>query len=662
MKEAGSLPNARERNIGLDLVRAVAILLVMVSHWAHNIGIWYHYATPQPVFFAGDVGVDLFFALSGFLIGRILLGIIENAPTWRSIGIFLVRRWMRTLPLYWLWLLVLAVFQPHAPGVRTIGQMAVLMQNVAWQMPPGFFFAVSWSLTVEEWFYLSFGVALLGSVLLIGRRGAVWPVLAVFLSVPLALRLTVPAFADWSNGLSHAVVFCLDSICYGVLVAVAWRRQGLIFRHPKASLVLGLSLIGAGWADLLPIPSHLLLALIPNVIVIGCALCLPAAIGLRLERPRAAAVVRQISAQSYGLYVMHLTILADVAQHLYFAHDISRPAAVLLGVGLPFCFIVAELSFFRSTAAGHCVRHKPTERLRRKAGALCTPTSGRVQNSHCQSTSRGSMASRRRRPLCGRGEAILSASQVAGFQARGENQLIDGIVEQPSGATGKPVLVDTFSQPQAHKQSFTGAVRRSDRLVFGAAVAPAFNQIGPGFRRAVTARGEQRVADHQPSVSAGTDAGIILVAPVGEIMPAFVAWPGVVGDFVGEQAVTGGRFRRGVIKGRSSIFIRQNDVAAPMQSFIGRPRLDGELVEGEMVGCQRESAIQLLLPVSQRLVGAGVDQVEGQPRENPARQFERVDCLARTMATAKVLQRRVVERLDAERQPVHARRAERCQS
>jgi peptidoglycan/LPS O-acetylase OafA/YrhL len=330
------------RNFGLDLVRAIAVLLVMLSHWANNIGFWYGVTVPPKLFAAGDVGVDMFFALSGFLIGRILLDVIARGPSWRSLGIFLLRRWMRTLPLYWAWLAVLVLVWPPKEGHHVVRRMAVLMQNFAWPMPPRFFFAVSWSLTIEEWFYLGFGTALVGLAILSGRRAAVWVTLGAFIGVPLALRMVVPAYQDWSNGLWHADVFRLDSVAIGVVLAQFWRPGGLLFRHALPLLVIGVGLIIGTWADLL-LPWRLVPALFDDTLVLGAVLCLPAAMRLPDTSSWAGWVVRRISAHSYALYIMHLTILVDLAQGLYLHQQISRPAAVIIAVGLP--FLLAWLSY-----------------------------------------------------------------------------------------------------------------------------------------------------------------------------------------------------------------------------------------------------------------------------------------------------------------------------
>jgi peptidoglycan/LPS O-acetylase OafA/YrhL len=328
------------RNAGLDLVRAVAVLLVMVSHWANNLGAWYGVHAPQFVFDAGEVGVDLFFGLSGFLIGRILLDLLDRGPTWRALGVFLVRRWMRTLPLYWLWLGVLILLWPAATAHRVQLRMILLLQNFAWPMPGNFFFAVSWSLAVEEWFYLGFGIALVGAAISIGRR-AIWPVLLAFIAGPLALRILVPAYRDWSNGLWHSVIYRLDSVAFGVVLAALWRRHGCLVRHPVPPLALGLLLIAGGWSGLL-LPWRLVPALFDSVMVTGGVLCLPAAMRLQVIPSWPGWLVARISAQSYALYLTHETILVDLAQSLYFRHLVARPVAVCIALVLP--FVLAWLS------------------------------------------------------------------------------------------------------------------------------------------------------------------------------------------------------------------------------------------------------------------------------------------------------------------------------
>ena len=71
-------------SFGLDLMRATAVLLVLISHWAGHFGHWLDVRVPAIMETLGDTGVEIFFALSGFLIGRILIGIAGSNPGWRD--------------------------------------------------------------------------------------------------------------------------------------------------------------------------------------------------------------------------------------------------------------------------------------------------------------------------------------------------------------------------------------------------------------------------------------------------------------------------------------------------------------------------------------------------------------------------------------------------
>ena len=140
---------------GLDGARAIATLSVFLFHAG--------WRTPAlrpliPVLGHADIGVEVFFILSGFLITRFLLDRPEPVP-------FLIRRLLRILPLAWLAMLVLYFS-------RSSNSLDVLAANLGFyaNLPPARFFPGGehlWSLCVEMHFYV--GVALL--VALLGRRG-----------------------------------------------------------------------------------------------------------------------------------------------------------------------------------------------------------------------------------------------------------------------------------------------------------------------------------------------------------------------------------------------------------------------------------------------------------------------------------------------------------
>jgi len=139
-------------NFGLDVVRGTAILLVLICHC----GIPYEQTMSQFGFF----GVELFFALSGFLIGQIVIRDVLGNPSFKSLVHFYQRRWLRTLPLYYLVLMLLIIVAYFSvPQFSFPFANFVFLQNFSHSIDS--FFNVSWSLSIEEWSYLLIPLLLL---------------------------------------------------------------------------------------------------------------------------------------------------------------------------------------------------------------------------------------------------------------------------------------------------------------------------------------------------------------------------------------------------------------------------------------------------------------------------------------------------------------------
>lgn len=335
------------RNLGLDLIRALAILLVLVSHCGNLFAEFYGAVSPNYVAISGMFGVELFFVLSGFLIGNLLLRIVRSEPNWRSWLVFMVRRWMRTLPLYFIWMgVLLLIWPPLDHTLSHVFHYATLTQNLFWRMPHDKWFGVSWSLTVEEWFYLLFSAALIGSVAVTGTRKCVWYVIALFIVVPVAARLILPPTGEWSQTTYETVWLRLDAIAYGVVLAKLGDTRAALFRHPWLALGFGVAMIAFVWVQgsvqPLPIPGPLFLAVILTMTSTGFALCFPAALRLVGGRNWLAWGIRQISAQSYGLYIMHLSILELFG---YRVHERQLSAAMGIVLVLVLSFGLSYVSF-----------------------------------------------------------------------------------------------------------------------------------------------------------------------------------------------------------------------------------------------------------------------------------------------------------------------------
>ena len=313
----------RDHLFGLDAVRCTAILLVLGCHCGLAYTAWFLVARPAFLGPLGYYGVELFFVLSGVLIGQILLDVmVARRPDGRDWLAFMARRWLRTLPLYLVWLAVLALLVPlpsamAPPGMAphgTLLRFATFRQNLFWPQPD--WFAVSWSLAIEEWFYLAFSLTLLAAVRVLGGGRGLAATLGLFLTAPLALRLVQAPTANWNEFLHKAVLFRLDAITFGVLAIVLLRvtapRLGarLVLLALGAATITLQALMGAALERWLgPVTAH---ALGFDVTDGGFALMLPAL--MRLPRPYGwlAGPVNGFAARSYGTYITHSTLLGWV--------------------------------------------------------------------------------------------------------------------------------------------------------------------------------------------------------------------------------------------------------------------------------------------------------------------------------------------------------------
>lgn len=178
----------------LDGLRALSVLAVI---WHHTSGV------PGPqISQRGFMGVDLFFAISGFLITTLLLRERDRTAA-ISLRKFFVRRALRIFPLYYAVLtlyvlLVLATERDTARGEQFFGNLpAFLTYTVNWfvDLSSGtsvpFYF--SWSLSTEEQFYLLWPPLLVGALLL--GKGKIWAPLTV-LAALVAVSVSAAVFFD----------------------------------------------------------------------------------------------------------------------------------------------------------------------------------------------------------------------------------------------------------------------------------------------------------------------------------------------------------------------------------------------------------------------------------------------------------------------------------
>jgi peptidoglycan/LPS O-acetylase OafA/YrhL len=211
----------RQRRPGLDLLRALAIIVVVIYH-AGIMG----FPLPNRVHRWGWIGVDLFFVLSGYLIGGQLLA--ELARNERlNLARFYARRALRIMPAYFLILAIyflLPTLREYPDMAQPLWKFLFSVQNVA--LHGGTAFSHAWSLAVEDQFYFALPFLLL--VLFWRPRAAIvlscgivlgGILLRAFLAAQNRLVDGAIAFRGFQAWIYYPTWTRLDPLVFGVMIA-----------------------------------------------------------------------------------------------------------------------------------------------------------------------------------------------------------------------------------------------------------------------------------------------------------------------------------------------------------------------------------------------------------------------------------------------------------
>lgn len=328
---------------GLDLLRAVAIVWVMLYHvtsWGPVLPGFIEY---------GYIGVDLFFVLSGFLIGWQLLKpyTVGLQPAWRQ---FFLRRAFRVLPAYWL-VLVLYFAVPavrESPGIQPLWQFLSFTQNLFPDYLRSRAFSHAWSLCIEEHFYLllppvvwllarkptvgkiaSAAIAtLVGGMLL---RGWIWQHdVAPFLHIRSGEG---NVFERYIENIYNPTYCRLDGLLAGVMLALVkcFRPAWWSWAMARGVWFLAAGLLGVYAALSLKSPGYLSAVIGFPLLSISLAAIVLAAISPRtwLGRWRVPGVA-PIAAMAFSLYLTHKAVYHLTQTYL----DAYLPDSNLLELGV----------------------------------------------------------------------------------------------------------------------------------------------------------------------------------------------------------------------------------------------------------------------------------------------------------------------------------------
>ncbi|HTZ60808.1 MAG TPA: acyltransferase [Acidobacteriaceae bacterium] len=296
----------------LDGWRALSIIGVILYHG--RVGFFGEDSFLTRLAFRGDVGVDVFFAISGFLICGLLLREYE-ASDGISLSHFYIRRCFRILPPCYTYLLVLALLGLW--GVLTINfsdfsSCLLFYRNfrpLGMVETGGFYTAHLWSLAVEEHFYLLFPLLLLVATPKRIGKAALFLALALFCWRMVEVRYQFLGRFFPPQFMLARTDMRMDGLLWGCLAAIYFPQIKLRLERIKFNQLWFPILL------LLPIPLllhadalHLLLVILLPALVLSTVLQPASLLGRFLE----SAPVRWIGTLSYSLYLWQELFLPQV--------------------------------------------------------------------------------------------------------------------------------------------------------------------------------------------------------------------------------------------------------------------------------------------------------------------------------------------------------------
>lgn len=311
----------QDRVFGLDVFRSLAILTVILGHGKLII----RETSPDIAALPLPNGVEIFFVLSGFLIGQIIFKQIGkgNFSSWKDLTIFWRFRWFRTLPNYYLVLvlnIVLAYFElTHYTFSAYSWKFWLFLQNFAW--PFYAFYPESWSLSVEEWFYLLFPAALVFSLgASKGRhtKSISLLVILLFILVPTILKFEFAIETEfinkdeWEKQFRQVVIYRLDSIMMGMLFAwVAYYYAHFFKRQRFALLAFGLTLNILNRTLNADLDSTFSEAFFLSINGLSMSMTLPFFAHWQSAKGWLAQFITYISVISYAMYLVHFSLVLN---------------------------------------------------------------------------------------------------------------------------------------------------------------------------------------------------------------------------------------------------------------------------------------------------------------------------------------------------------------
>lgn len=304
--------NHKMRNLGLDILRLTAVVMVLVRHL--------HLPSTECAFLTiwqtgGWVGVDLFFVLSGFLVSGLLFKeFIRDQKI--NLKRFILRRGLKIYPAFYaffLFTICVMLITNQSIAVRPLLGDALFLQNYL-----GSVWGHTWSLAVEEHFYI--GIALLclfATRTPISAKKSKNPfrfIPILFCSISLfCLLIRISNLFIFKTYSHEAFLFRthlrIDSLMFGVLISYFWHFHNLRSTIQKfdSFLLLMIGFLLLSPAFLFPLEQYKFVSVFGVVLFyIGSGSMMLAALRLKESQSRLMTLLGGLGASSYSIYLWHM--------------------------------------------------------------------------------------------------------------------------------------------------------------------------------------------------------------------------------------------------------------------------------------------------------------------------------------------------------------------
>jgi peptidoglycan/LPS O-acetylase OafA/YrhL len=312
----------------LDLLRAIAITVVFVFHISQFI-------TGFPVNWLkiaalGSYGVDLFFVLSGWLIGGIFFREYSSTGHVKLVQ-FWARRWLRTMPPYYVALIISWLLVYLARNQNFDIKYLFFLQNYSGALP---FFKISWSLCIEEHFYIFLPI-----ILYIGLKyDIVVGICIALITASFCMRLQYNAVLPAFGYQLTATHLRLDGLSLGVLCAYIYYVKNFFWERFSSVLIRLGSLCGIITLLLYFLFSQLMYSfgILSLSLFFASLLCISVnAPDWRVSRFR---IISIIAVSSYSIYLTH-AIAINLAMHFIPSGGINFVgSSIILTAGMSIIF------------------------------------------------------------------------------------------------------------------------------------------------------------------------------------------------------------------------------------------------------------------------------------------------------------------------------------